>query len=180
MIKQFVAQEFCLGCEGCCRFTEADTVWSPYLLDSDIQELLQNHIPPLTMTPNRRIRLIPHPQGEGNFTPLETITREGESLTGFICAFFDTADNKCKIYSYRPFECQLYPFLINRNLDKVFLAVDLRCPFIGEKTESKEFKEYVNELLRILNSPAFIKTLKNNPQAYQAYPAVLNLAELKV
>jgi Fe-S-cluster containining protein len=87
-------------------------------------------------------------------------------------------DNKCKIYFFRPFECQLYPFLINRNAGKAFLAVDLKCPFVKQRLETKEFKEYTKNLSGILNSPSLIKILKNNPQIIQAYPEALNLREL--
>lgn len=163
MIKQFVPQEACLKCQGCCRFAQIDSVWSPCLLDEEIQDLLDKDIPPALISADRKIRPIAHPQGKG-----------------FICAFFEAQGNKCKIYAYRPFECQLYPFLINLRGGKILLTVDLNCPYIKDKLESKEFKEYAEYLASFLNSPPQIRILKDNPHLIQAYEAVLDLVELDI
>ena len=108
MIKQFVPQEFCLKCRSCCRFKETNSVWSPCLLDEEIQELVDREgIPAASISIDRRIQTVADPGGDG-----------------FICPFLNNADNQCRIYNLRPFECQLYPFLINLRKDKVFLTVD--------------------------------------------------------
>src|SRR4030042_2810887 len=110
MIEQFVPQEVCLKCQGCCRFKEFDSLWAPCLMDEEIQVLLDKKIPPASISMDRRIRPVPAPQQDG-----------------FICAFLDPAANKCKIYEFRPLECQLYPFLITLRAKKVLLTVDLNC-----------------------------------------------------
>ncbi|MFA4842742.1 MAG: YkgJ family cysteine cluster protein, partial [Candidatus Omnitrophota bacterium] len=102
MIKQIIPQEVCLKCQGCCRFSEKDSVWSPSLLDEEAESLGQ-----------KKILLIA--SAAGNV---------------FFCSFFEPEKNACKIYSRRPFECQLYPFLLKRKDKKTFLAVDPKCPFI--------------------------------------------------
>jgi len=163
MIKQFIPQEFCLKCQGCCRFKEYNSVWLPCLLEEEIQDLLDKKIPPLSISIDKRIQPLPHPKGEG-----------------FVCALFDIKDNKCKIYDFRPFECQLYPFLINLRGKKIILTVDLNCPYIRENLKSKEFKDYIAYLVGFLNSAAQIKLLKNNPQILQAYEEVAKIVELKV
>ncbi|MBU1124991.1 MAG: YkgJ family cysteine cluster protein, partial [Candidatus Omnitrophica bacterium] len=90
--NQFVPQEFCLKCQGCCRFAEADSVWAPCLLDEEIQDLLDNkELPAVMISLERRIRPVAH-QGHENF----------------LCPFLVMEDNACKIYDIRPFECQLY------------------------------------------------------------------------
>lgn len=162
MIKQFIPKEYCLGCQGCCRFQEPDSVWLPCLLDSEIQGLYKKGIVPLAVSSSKRIR------------PIPSTTEDN-----FVCAFLTPKDNKCKIYPLRPFECQLYPFLINRKEDKVFLGLDLKCPFVQERLKSRQFKEYVKDLASALNSPSLKGLLKNNPQIIQAYPEALNLKELK-
>jgi Fe-S-cluster containining protein len=161
VIKQIVPQEVCLKCQGCCRFSEQDSVWLPHLLGEEIQELLKKNFPPSLISQDKNIRSVPYPK-----------------QNNFICSFFQPKDNKCAIYAFRPFECQLYPFLVNRKDDNVFLAVDLRCPFVKESLESQEFKEYIRYLTSFFNSPRRIKILKNNPQIIQIYEDVLNLAEL--
>lgn len=163
MLKQFVPQEVCLKCLGCCRFKEADSVWLPCLLDEEIQDLLDKKIPPASISLDRKIQPITSPNQDG-----------------FICPFLNTEHNKCKIYDFRPFECQLYPFLIALRDKKVLLTVDLNCPYIKENLNSKALKEYTDYLVSFLNSASQIKILKNNPQIIQAYQEILDLVELKV
>ncbi|MFH1440742.1 MAG: YkgJ family cysteine cluster protein, partial [Candidatus Omnitrophota bacterium] len=115
MIKQFVPSRVCLKCRGCCRFIEADSVWQPSLLENEAEALSKNRTTADYITKDKRICLIP-----------------SKNKDIFYCAFFDTSKNKCKIYLKRPLECQMYPFLINRRDNKIFLSVDLNCPFIKE------------------------------------------------
>lgn len=163
MIKQFVPQEVCLKCQGCCRFKEPDSVWLPCLLDGEIQGFLDKKIPPAIISVDRKIQPLPNLTGES-----------------FICAFFDAQNNKCKIYDFRPFECQVYPFLINLRGKKVILTVDLNCPYIKENLNSKVFKEYADYLTSFLNSPKQIKILKDNPQLLRAYEEVAEIIELNI
>jgi Fe-S-cluster containining protein len=151
MIKQFVPQEVCLKCPGCCRFSEEGTVWSPCLLEEEKERLAE------------KIKLL-------------SAARQGS----FICASFNPAENKCRIYPLRPFECRLYPFLVNFKADKVFLAVDLNCPFVQKNVESPAFKEYVRTLADFLNSPEQLAILRNNPQVIQAYKEAQDLIELSI
>ena len=161
MIKQFIPQEYCLKCRVCCRFSEEGSIWSPILLDGEMDKLLEHRIPPSFFSYDKRIRLQSQPR-QDNFT----------------CSFFDSGDNKCKIYDLRPFECQLYPFLLNRDSNAIFLALDLRCPFIQQNLQPAVFQEYAKDIVDFLNSPEGQALLKNNPQLIQEYPGVLNVAEL--
>ena len=164
MIKQFVPQEFCLKCRGCCRFKEADSIWSPCLLDEEIQELADKEgVPAASISVDRRLQPVANPDGEG-----------------FICPFLGSADNQCRIYNLRPFECQLYPFLINLRRDKVLLSVDLNCPYVYEKIGTPLAKEYIIYLTAYLNSPKMLKVLKDNPQIIQAYEEVREIVELNL
>jgi Fe-S-cluster containining protein len=163
MIRQLIPEEFCLKCPGCCRFPQTDSAWSPNLSDEDIEELLKNKIPPLFILDNKKIRLT-YIQKQNNFA----------------CSFFDSANNKCKVYSYRPLECQLYPFLLNRRKNQVFLAVDLRCPFAKENQNTKILKEYTDYLIGFLNSPDSLNVLRNNPRIIQAYDPVVDLAVINI
>ena len=151
MIKQLIPVNFCLKCKGCCRFSKAQTSWSVSLLKEEAGELLNNN----------KIRPVPYEDY-------------------YICPLLNLEDNKCKIYGARPFECQLYPFLIRKHQKKVFLAVDLKCLFANDNLESKEFKEYIGYLSDFLNGSGGGKVLKNNPQIIKEYGAVVNLGEIKV
>lgn len=163
MIKQYVPQEVCLKCQGCCRFKEENSIWSPCLLEEEIEGLIDKEgIPAISVDINKRILLVPGPDTEG-----------------FVCPCLNIGDNKCRIYSLRPFECQLYPFLISLRNKKVILTVDLNCPYIKETLNTNSLKEYSEYLASVLNTPAFLHRLKNNPQLIQAYEDVLAVLELK-
>ncbi|MCX5714566.1 MAG: YkgJ family cysteine cluster protein [Candidatus Omnitrophica bacterium] len=163
MIKQFVPSEYCLKCKGCCRFKEADSVWVPCLLDEEIQELLDKKIPSAAISRERRLMAVPDPCAEGS-----------------ICPFLSAQDNECRIYGGRPFECQLYPFIINMRNKKILLTVDLNCPYIEEKINTQEFKEYVEYLAGLLNSAPYLKLFKDNPHILQAYESVGHIMELDI
>lgn len=153
-----------MNCLGCCRFKESDSVWLPCLLDEEVIGLADKEgIPSVAISADRKIQPIPNPKGEG-----------------FICAFLNGETNKCRIYDQRPFECQLYPFLINLRDKKVILTVDLNCPYIANNLKTKEFSEYVEYLTGFLNSSAQIKILKDNPHLLQVYEDVAEIVELRL
>lgn len=162
MIKQFIPQGVCLECKGCCRFSEENSVWSPCLLDEEIQDLLDKKIPPASISADRRAHPVPAEKG------------------GYICPFLNQQENKCQIYGFRPFECQIYPFLICLRDKKVLLTIDLNCEYIKQNLNSKELKDYIDYLTNLLNSPKQLKILKNNPQIIQAYEEVLDIVEIKI
>jgi Fe-S-cluster containining protein len=83
---------------------------------------------------------------------------------GFICPNLDLKTNLCRIYSERPFDCQLYPFLLNRKKDKVFLSVHLHCPFIEKNLERESFKRYVRYL------KGYLSKIKIEPKFILEYP----------
>jgi hypothetical protein len=131
-------------------------------LDEEIQGLLDKQgIPIASISLERRIQLVPNPDG-----------------ADFICPFLKTQGNQCQIYDFRPFECQLYPFLINLRKNKVLLTVDLNCPYVYEQINSQEAKDYIVYLTNYLNSGPLRQMLKDNPQIIQAYEEVREVAEL--
>jgi Fe-S-cluster containining protein len=149
MIAQCIPQKVCLECRGCCRFASADSPWSPALLKSEITSLA------------KKTRLV-YDRRQGNY----------------ICAALDVEDNRCKLYRFRPFDCRLYPFLLNRQADKVFLALDLHCPFAQNNLDTPTFQKHIRYLTVALNVPGFAKALRKNPQLAQAYPDALDLVEI--
>lgn len=122
MIKQIVSGKICIKCQGCCRFIEANSIWQPALLENEAAALTKGKKTAGYIIINKKICLIP-----------------SKNQDIFYCAFFDVCPNKCKIYLKRPFDCQLYPFFINRRDKKVFLSVDLNCPFINENISLNPF-----------------------------------------
>ena len=152
--KQFIPQGFCITCPGCCRFAEKESSWVPHLLEEECQR-----IAPVS----RAIQLVDN-KGQGNFS----------------CQFLDVANNKCKTYPHRPFECKLYPFVINRLGKKVYLAIDLKCPYMKKNVILQDYKNYVEYLTAFFNNPLNLKIIKANPQIIQSYSDVLDIFEIRL
>lgn len=152
MITQFVPQEACLGCSGCCRFAEAKSVWSVRLLKEEQKRLALSTCD----------------------LPLIPTSRKEQ----YVCIFFAPCKNKCLKYAQRPFECQLYPFLLNRSGKKLMLAVDTHCPFVQKDMHSKKFNAYVSYLAGLFRKPRYLSMLNDNTHIICRYPGVLDLKEL--
>ena len=119
---QFVTQEVCLSCEGCCRFQASDSCWRPKLLKRE-------------QFPEFKGRLTD--EGILKTLPYKEIQK---------CIFFYESDNICKVYPMRPFECHLYPFLLVKKGENVGLSVHLACPYVQDHRGDKEFEDYVEYL----------------------------------
>lgn len=159
MIKQFTCEEFCLECRGCCRFSQEDSVWIPHLLKEEESALLKA-------------------KGAGNISYQKICPVRSKNEDIFLCSFLSASRNKCGIYLERPFECQLYPFLLNSSQRRVYLAEDPHCPYLKEKKGSNELKEYIDYLIAFINSPAQLKYIQGNLQIIHEYPGVENIAKL--
>lgn len=159
-LKQFVPQEFCLRCGVCCRFPQSDTVWAPLFTESEIRYLVEDGaLPPIVFTN--------HPK-DNNSGAQRINLLEHES--NFICPCFGICDQKCKIYKHRPFECQLYPFLLVINNAKFFLAKDNECPYFknGQKDRIKDHIDYLRKEFKNENLFSF---LKQNQALFVEYPS---------
>jgi len=163
MIKQFVTHEACLACRGCCRFSSPESEWSPYLLAEEVEALAKNNFPPACISQNKTFLLMFDAQQDC-----------------FICPCLDPETNRCRIYQLRPLECQLYPFLLNRTPEGIFLAVDERCPFVELHAKTEGFSKYSAYLADLLSSQPFKILLQNNPRLIQAYTDVRNLQRLQL
>lgn len=151
-LAQFIPAGVCMRCQGCCRFREEGSVWSPSLLE-DERELLG--------IPEAKMPLV----------------RDAGTDT-WQCRYLQAADTACRIYDRRPFECQLYPFVLNRCGASVFLSLDPQCPYAFEHQQSPSLAAYLDELQRYLELPPVRQRIQRNPQAIQSYEGVINLRKL--
>lgn len=174
MIRKFVDSSFCLErCRCCCKFSEPESPWSPCFLKEELAALNEKGVVPPLLEKSKKIRLKALSEKEDSSLP-------GHIGQIYVCPFLDAQNSRCAIYSGRPLECRIYPFLINRRADKVFLSVDLGCPFVKDKTESEEFKKHLLYLYKFFNAPKQVKLLKSNPQVIQSYSDARDLMELKL
>jgi hypothetical protein len=102
-------------------------------------------------------------------------------MEGYVCPLFSQDSNRCGGYDIRPFDCQLYPFILtfNRDYNKVCLSVDVKCPFIREHLDSVSVKEYTNYLANFLEGEDASGIICANPGLITpAHPDLIPLAEL--
>ena len=158
-LKQLVPQEFCLRCDVCCRFPQADSVWVPLFTKTEVRHLVENDIlPPIVFTT--------HPDQE-KITPLKInlITHEDY----YICPCLEPQEHKCKIYEQRPFECRIYPFLLVKNKDKLYLAKDNKCPYF-KSGPSDRINTFIEDFKKELQKKEMIYFLRANVDLFTEYP----------
>jgi Fe-S-cluster containining protein len=149
-IEQFIPAGGCQGCRGCCRFGQLGGPWSPHFLD--IEEEAAG-----------RVRLVPS-------------GKAGENA--FVCSCLDRKTGLCGIYGQRPLECRLYPFLLHRQKDVIFLAVDDRCPAVSARQDSPDFAAYVARLESLFSSAEWQEVLVRNRERIPSYLEVRMLAKV--
>ena len=133
-LKQVLGEEYCLACKGCCRFQSAQSLWRPKVYPSE--EVFSKRDPV-----NKDI--------------LDKTGRIATQIFGkeHICAFLDPLTNKCRTYSSRPFECQLYPFVFIKEDQGLVLGAHLACPFVQDAQASQMFERYCKDLEGFFHQP---------------------------
>ena len=155
--KQFVSSNVCLTCDGCCRFKESDSRWRPHMTQEEQRIASASGI-------------------AGKIFDGLSVSADGKIGTmscpgGFLCRFFKEEDHTCGLYSVRPFECQLYPFLLGKEGEKTVLYVHLNCPYVQEHWGTSLYKEYAAYLQNYLQQYEVQEFLRHNPAVFTDYSA---------
>mgnify|MGYP000905599499 CR=1 FL=1 len=151
-LPQFVPQQTCLSCDGCCRFKEADSCWRPYVAPEEAR------------SKGRLAEALAKKIDENNH--IKTAEEKG----CFHCAFFHPADHVCHVYAIRPFECRLYPFLLTKEKNLPAVSVHLSCPYVQEHEHDGSFKRYVRALKEYFRQGNVLKFVLRNPSLAKRYP----------
>ena len=85
------------------------------------------------------------------------------------CTFFNTDDNTCRIYAHRPFECQLYPFLLINKNSKIVVGVHLNCPYVQKQYDTNEYFQYVETLEEYFQKKDVLNFIKENRHLARDY-----------
>ena len=161
-LPQFIPTGECLSCEGCCRFHDEKTDWRPRVGQ---EELSVNQA---TSVKSNNELVVDKDQC------LATI-KEGDFWR---CIFLDTAKNLCQAYFHRPFECQLYPFLLIRQENKFCIGVHLSCPYAQKTRGESQFEKYVSVLKSFLNETEVLSFLQRNLFLFADYSSFSNEIEI--
>ncbi len=159
MLKQFVPSMVCLSCDGCCRFKEKDSTWRPKVAAQEKQSLV-------TASLAEKILMRDVVASDGRIAAVSC----GGSAGPYVCSFFEMKDNTCRIYKSRPFECQLYPFVLTKQGKQNGISVHLNCPFVQEKRQTDDFTRYVEYLEGFFKTAVMTKFISENPSLIGIYP----------
>jgi Fe-S-cluster containining protein len=176
VLPQIVPSAVCLNCSVCCRFPEAESALRPFFTREEIQRALEAGLNPAYF-PNQngsQITLVPHPSGEG-----------------YLCPAFDLATSTCRIYTSRPFDCQIYPLAIMWSEDhrEILLGWDTKCPFVAPHNDgplgvqvaaasqyaermARRFEKDQDYLARFLANPGLIGPYQRDVQILRSLPAI--------
>lgn len=156
MIPQLIPSSRCLACDVCCRFPEQNSPLAPYFTAEEIRRAIERGLPPKRFADPKggRIKLIPHPNGEG-----------------YICPAFDPTVNGCRIYDHRPLDCQLFPLALmwDPSRQTVLLGYDRKCPVVLESLFSEALFEYGRSMAARLETDGTIQTLRAHSGLIGAY-----------
>lgn len=162
-LKQFVPSEVCLKCKGCCRYKQEDSAWRPKLGAGDQQGLAD------LITGEDVL------DAEGY---IKTIQDCGQHF----CRFLNQGDSTCGIYTKRPFECSLYPFILSQTPEAVKVYVHLSCPYIQDNMGRAAYDAhvaYLKEFFRRAEIREFLSLNKAMFHDYSVYaPELLHLFDL--
>ncbi len=155
-LPQIVPSDVCLRCDVCCRFPERESFLRPYFTAEERERAIAHGLSPdnLPHVAGGRVRLIPHPDGEG-----------------CICPAFDPASQFCAIYPVRPLDCRLYPLSLMRDEEgrALILGLDLKCPYVHDQTHASRLAEYAQQVGRRLGTPEVRALMAEHPDLIGRY-----------
>ncbi len=122
--KQFLLSDVCLSCLGCCRFKDEKSEWRAKVGSKEVEGCKE-----ILKCLDERNYLKTQKDGDVN-----------------LCSFLHSEENVCAIYDSRPFECQLYPFILIKDKGEIGVYVHLSCPYVQDNLNSEVFAEYVKYL----------------------------------
>ncbi len=140
-ITQIIPNKLCFSCDVCCRFLDKNALLAPLFLPHEITPKIKHHL-----GKSCRVKLKP-------WQDMHT------------CYFFNSKNNKCTIYSKRPFDCQLYPFTImfDEKREKIVLGIDKKCPFSAIPEMGNSIKNYFHYLVDLLEKKEIATLVARNP-----------------
>lgn len=87
----------------------------------------------------------------------------------YLCPNLNEKDNACAVYANRPFDCQLYPFLLVKNGKDISLGLHKDCCFVSDNNPGEAIYTYASYLIKELNKKSFIFFIKKNPRLAAEY-----------
>ena len=142
-LTQFIPSKLCLNCDVCCRFLDKNSPLAPLFLPNEITLRIKPYL-----SKSNRVKLKYFP-----------------AINACACPFFNIANNKCRIYPKRPFDCRLYPFILmfDEKKERIILGIDTKCPFAIDKKNEPLIKKRSGELINLLEKKVVTSLMASNP-----------------
>ena len=141
---QIISEEICFLCKGCCCFNDIKSVWRPHVIDSE------KFIESDNVDSDHYVKAV----------------SEGDCIK---CVFLNLEDHKCKVYSSRPIECIIYPFLMIREKDDVKVSVHLSCPHIQEVLNGDKLSIFTDKVKDYFAKEKVKEFIKDNSSLISDY-----------
>ena len=151
----------CSKCLKCCSFE--NTTLIKYLG----KELSETEISSIVYIPKEMVKVF-FRKGKDGFLITEK------------CRFYDKKNGKCKIYSKRPFLCYIYPIVLIKEINTVYITVCLLCPEASKIIEG--FANHGNKEIEFINSieEAIVRGLVPNYIFFNTWPFIYVLKKVKI
>lgn len=146
LLKQFVPSDVCLGCDGCCQFQQQGTDWRAKV---GVEE--RDALDAATQIDHAGY--------------LKTCAHGDQHR----CVFFNPKTHHCAVYDRRPFDCQLYPFVLSRVPEGIGVYMHLSCPYVQTMLNTDALKNYVNYLKGFFDEYETQIFLLKNPEVVHDY-----------
>ena len=118
----------------------------------------------------------------GDVLDAKGISKPFKIAESIFARFLNGTDNTCGIYTKRPFECSLYPFIISQTPDAVKVYVHLSCPYVQDHLPRADFDAYVAYLKEFFHRADIREFLFRNKAMFHDYspyaPELLHLFDL--
>ena len=147
-LKSFVSSEECLSCRGCCVFPESSGPWCPHLTADEVQLFSKSSTAEAVLS-----------------GCLSTVPAGQEHR----CVFLKIPDYRCGVYSDRPAECRLYPFLISKKDEQLFLYAHTGCPAVQKRLHTDDGRAYTKYLQGVLSDEYVRGHLRRNENVFPNY-----------
>ena len=123
-MKKITTSKTCLKCKNCCLFEKDESYLSPYFSSKERIGIDK--------------KFFKKGAGSGWQAKLVPYSKDKELLR---CSFLDEKTHRCRIYSKRPIECKLWPFVVSWDKERKNIILSLVDKSFCPATEISKVKK---------------------------------------
>lgn len=155
-MKQIVQHEQCQRCRECCRFRADRQYFAPLFTQEEIDRIraVRADMPEFT----------PYNERQTVFQIKLKQAEIDDPVYQYVCPFLDEVNYACTVYDMRPFDCQVWPFIVLQEAGRTMLA-----HFTGDvclaldEADQTDFEVYKDYFAALVTSEKFLTFIKTYP-----------------